>query len=47
MVKKYFKYWKNCKFLKKENLKFCLIINARREHNLVNLKRKLNFTLKK
>ncbi len=47
MVKKYFKYWKNCKFLKKENLKFCLIINARREHDLVNLKRKLNFTLKK
>ncbi len=47
MVKKYLKYWKKCNFLKKENLKFCLIINARREHDFHNLKKKLNYTLKK
>ena len=39
--KKYFKKWKRCNFLKKENLKFGLIINDRREHNKKILKNKI------
>ena len=35
------KKWKRCNFLKKENLKFGLIINARREHNKKILKNKI------
>lgn len=46
-VKKYSEYWKNCNFLKKENLKFIFIINARREYNSINYKKKISYTLTK
>jgi glycosyltransferase involved in cell wall biosynthesis len=44
-VKKYLEYWKNCNFLKKENFKFILIINARREFNSIYYQKKINYTL--
>ena len=47
LQKKYINKWKKCKFLKKENLKFGLIINARREHDLKKLKNKINIFLSK
>jgi len=46
-VKKYLEYWKNCNFLKKENFKFILIINARREFNSINHQKKITYTLNK
>lgn len=46
-VNKYLKYWENCNFLKKENFKFILIINARREFNSINYKKKIKLTLNK
>ena len=39
--KKYIKKWKSCNFLYKENLKFGLIVNARREHNKKALENKI------
>jgi glycosyltransferase involved in cell wall biosynthesis len=47
LQKKYINKWKKCKFLKKENLKFGLIINARREHDLKKLKSKIDIFLSK
>jgi glycosyltransferase involved in cell wall biosynthesis len=44
---KYLSKWKTCNFIKKENLNFGLIINARREHNIQNLKNKLKIILSK
>ena len=47
LIKKYLNKWKKCTFLKTNNLRFCLIINARREHNFSKFNNKISRLLKK
>ncbi len=47
LIKKYLNKWKTCSFLRTNNFKYCLIINARREHDFIKFKRKLGAYLKR
>ena len=47
MRNKYLTKWKKCEFINKKHLKFCLIINARREQDITKLKKKTKIFLKK